>query len=106
MSARKISETTKQLMAARKLIEKEENWTKGAAARDRTGVSVNYAASDAYSFCIVGALARAKVKAGSKVYYRGNGGSIVLFNDYEARHSDILAFLDEAIAQSVAEDQL
>lgn len=47
------------LRAARKLIEKEENWTRVAYARDKNSEPVRYNDQDAVCFCFVGAVYRA-----------------------------------------------
>ena len=51
-----MSEVSETLRAARKLIEKPENWCKGQNARNAAGEKVLACSVDATRWCIVGAM--------------------------------------------------
>lgn len=100
------------LRRAREIIADPARWTKGLLARDRTNHEVDLDHPSACKFCILGAVARAKIDLG----YLGNNqvdpirilwevcsevqvtGSVHVFNDApETKHEDVLRLLDAAI---------
>jgi len=101
MSDRKISEDTKKLMRARKLIEQPENWTQGIFARTKEGMKINPQSYLAYSFCIIGALQKVRF---DNLDILHNIHVIINFNDMST-HDEVLRFLDRAILKSITQDQ-
>lgn len=94
------------LKAARKLIEKPENWTQGEMAKTVDGYATGYSSEKACKFCIAGAMSRVdpfwfislRHRLYKHVVARGYG-TVEGFNDYPDRtHAEVLAFFDEAIA--------
>lgn len=91
------------LIAARKRIEKEENWCKGSAATDANGVIAPYEV--ATRFCLFGAVEAAggtpirdgvweSLKEACLPWYGPIG-----YNDAtETTHADVLTVMDKAIA--------
>ena len=51
-----MTEVSNTLRAARKLIEKPENWCKGSFARDPSGTAVDLASRNACAWCVWGAV--------------------------------------------------
>lgn len=98
-----MTSTAEILKAARKLIEKPENWTQGAFARDGKGRSESI--SRASCFCIIGAIAKvARTNLGSPVpqpVLKALGFTahcrLAQFND-SATHSEVLDLFSKAIA--------
>ena len=95
------------LIAARKLIEKPENWTQRAWARDADGTVINSKNGDAVCWCSEGAIRKfssdyftrrsaemALVKAFDGMAYE----TPAKFND-SLSHSAVLAAFDKAIAE-------
>lgn len=98
------------LQAARKLLSKEERWTRGGLARDSDGVIVEPQAKEAVCWCAMGAVhkqrgpSRSEAAAERRLFetmpetYR-NGGYLGQYNDDPNRtHPDLLAWIDRAIA--------
>ena len=101
------------LSDARKLIEKPENWTKGAHARDAAGESVDYDSLAALSFCASGALEKVHKDYGSVIWTKAYSAllksipneylDVADYNDDpETTHEDILRLFDIAINRSGA----
>lgn len=98
------------LIAARKLIEKPENWTKGAHARDSEGVDVWPDDSSSVCFCASGAVRLASSGSALELFIGQKMleeclppslgyDQIPSFNDApETTHADVLALFDRAIA--------
>jgi hypothetical protein len=101
------------LRAARKLIEKEENWTRGTFARDGVGMDINPWSPNAKCFCDIGAvmcvseteqLARESVRYLAKsipIQYRAPLGddlsnAVSDYNDTNS-HARNVALFDKAI---------
>jgi hypothetical protein len=93
------------LIAARKLIEQPEHWTKGHYARDARGAPVLPIDSEAVCWCTVGALGRADQERDTNEVYL-NTRMVLLehmqpclseFNDNHT-HAEVLAAFDKAIA--------
>lgn len=95
------------LVEARKLIEKPENWTQGAWARDCLGTPVPARSAEATCWCAEGAIGRAsidfvtKTRAERILVLKGYGGGYMempcAFND-TLDHANTLAAFDAAIA--------
>ncbi len=99
------------LRGARRLLAREENWCKGAAARTKDGKRTKVFAGDAVQFCLNGALIKAAgrphpprksllqaIRGGGRFYGGVNG-----FNDsVRTTHVTVLAALDRAIEISEA----
>lgn len=84
------------LIAARKLIEKEENWCQGYSKRA--------ASNGGYAYCAAGAISSATAPsyAGNTAAYNhiwpyNSGGVLSGFNDTHT-HAEVLALFDRAIA--------
>ena len=117
MSDRKISERTKVLMCAKKLISKEEHWTKHASFRTESGHTVIRRLEDIVSYCMSGAIQRAH--GWNTPSYDQNAACetyrfienimilpIATFNDnHNTTHTDVLRKFDELIGLSLADDQ-
>ena len=107
------------LVAARKLIEKEENWTKGGYARNSKGLLVaDCTGPEAVCWCALGAL-RNVTKTGPLDYSVGAGArfeAIVKLleliprydglaewqDEPERTHAEVLALFDKAISNCEA----
>lgn len=104
------------LRAARAKIEKAENWTQGAYARDAAGSFVYVGETEAHSFCSLGACRTVVFdKHGDRdedVYERAKWAlkrellrdgdqEIADFNDTHS-HVEVLALFDRAIAAAEA----
>ncbi|HKT36923.1 MAG TPA: hypothetical protein VJR48_01040 [Ktedonobacterales bacterium] len=85
--------TLEILRAARKLIEKPENWTRGALGRDRYDWSVTPTGPYACRWCLLGAIRRVGGWAPPVNKYC----EIARAND-RMTHPEVLAWLDRAIA--------
>lgn len=99
--------TLEVLIAARKLIEKPENWTQGVLARDIDGEAVYVYNSRAICFCSMGALYCA---VGEDDYLKtdiiddvaailssiAQDDTVAGFNDNHT-HAEVLALFDKAI---------
>jgi len=131
MSNRKISETTKNLIAAREVIKKPENWTISQLARSRAGAGMSHDLQNAYSFCARGALLKVKgvmnaddnfywvysiIEEDMMLFRAINNVSQVKLDDLSGpynpggynnshSHENVLAMFDKAIALSIMEDQ-
>lgn len=102
----RLSPVADVLKAARALIEKPENWTQGAMSRNADGSGHWWDAEGATCFCLMGAIARAAARRGSRaqgaiVAIRSVIGShlIAAYNDIHT-HDEIIAALDRAIARA------
>ena len=104
---------TDNLKAVRELLSVPERWTKKADARDDMGRVVFFDSDDAASWCLVGAvehqchrLRRPRFALLNALKRRGGIYPLMTlqeFNDAETTtHADVLALLDEAIAQEGA----
>ena len=87
------------LIAARAIIADEENWTQGAYAKDKDGMSSGVICSNAVCFCSIGAIRKITISPFDAMAVLRNhmGDSIILFNDGHT-HKEVLAAWDEAIA--------
>lgn len=104
------AQTVRDLEAARKLIEKPENWCKGAEARDADGNRVSDYSTKAVSYCALGAISRATKGRGATRRYSAAWsaleratvvGSIAAYNDAPRRtHKQILKLFDRAISRA------
>lgn len=99
--------TLEVLIAARKVIEKPENWTQGVLAKNRYGNAVYVYSEEAACFCSMGALYRAVdeddcLKTNIIDDVAAILSSIVQddtvagFND-KSTHAEVLALFDKAI---------
>jgi len=117
MSDRKISERTKSMMRAKKLIAQEKHWTKHASFRNESGYTTIAELQDIVSYCMSGAIQRAH-GYGTPSYdqnaacetYRFIENIMILpiatFNDNpNTTHADVLNKFDELIGLSLADDQ-
>lgn len=95
--------------AARKRIEKEENWTQNASAKDEKGLVCRF--DSAVKFCALGALWAEEELSG--VTYKEDlngkvlrdligGSSMAMWNDTHT-HAEVLALYDKAIAKLEAD---
>lgn len=110
------------LIAARKRIEKPENWTKQTSARDHTGTPVDPASPTAVCWCALGALgAETRMADGDwwtkddelrcravdtlrmAAVNQGNEDGFVSKSNDEGSHEGILKLYDQAI--KLAEEQ-
>lgn len=106
------------LVTAKKLIEKPENWTRNAFARDVHGTIVLAADARATCYCAMGAVEAATA---SGMYAQqhvalallecaiaervGNSSSVPLFNDDKTTaHADVLCVFDRAIELAKKEE--
>lgn len=101
------------LTKARELLSDPAKWTRGAMAKDACGKLADVTGPNATCFCLQGALCRVAPigHSATHVYlaqrlakrnkgYDGDLNDIAAFNDHYAMgHADVLAVLDEAIAQ-------
>ena len=99
------------LIAARKLIEKPENWAQGAYARDAKGVDLSSKGAkkgnEAVSFCMYGALMRVNgpfelraaelLRDAADVLF--NARAITWTNDQHS-HEEVLRWIDTAIERA------
>ena len=97
------------LRAARKLVEKPENWTQCVGAETSEGMAVVCTDPKATCFCINGAVARVLgfidwrkaadvLKSEGMVAY---ADEIHVFNDADERtHTEILAYFDDLIERA------
>lgn len=102
------------LRAARKLIERPENWTRGADARDVDGTPVWAAHGDVEPVCWCSTGALMRVTETGPEYHSGRGfleqvispwRFIPQWNDAGNRtHPEVLAAFDRAIALAEAEE--
>jgi len=110
MSNRKISDTTKNLIAARKLIEKPENWCQWSLAKNIKGEPVKINDPTAFSFCIIGALDKIIGKE-TPYSYNYNERDLLfsvtsnpaVLND-SSTHKEVLETLDAVIKLSIIRD--
>lgn len=95
------------------LISDEANWTRGALARDRSGLVCSWDSSEAYRYCANGALARAvadlfgpSCEAGSMALRAASyvltandrvGACLPSINDVEG-HAAVVAMFERALA--------
>jgi len=104
---------TENLIAAKKLIEKEENWTTGHYAVDDHGYDCTVLHKGATRFCSIGAVGR--ITGGNDcekelamltkaVLEIPDGYAIHIFNDART-HAEVMAVWDRAIALSKEEAQ-
>lgn len=109
-----MTEVSDTLRAARKLIEKPENWCKGLNAADESGRFVPSVSKDAVRWCIVGAL-RATTGLGGHAI-RSPAAEVLAkavpdyctgpidFNDaLDTTHPMVLDLFDRAIAMEEAD---
>lgn len=83
-------------MKPSELLAKEENWTKGTAARDKSNNPVGIHSPEAFSFCAYGALQKCGVNEDGidLLYSKVPVGSLVSFNDNSnTTHTEIIALL-------------
>lgn len=92
-------QTTKEiLVAARAIIANEKNWTQGAYAKDKDGMSTGVICSNAVCFCSIGAIRKITMSSDAMEVLRNHmEDSIIAFNDGHT-HKEVLAAWDEAIA--------
>lgn len=98
-----MASTLETLKAARKLIEKPENWTKHVLARDRKGKEVDFSSPDAVCWCSSGSiqLANPNYIDASEALASVCKTTIPYFNDSHT-HAEVLAAFDAAIAKEQA----
>ncbi len=97
------------LRAAKALIFKSENWTKGATARDFSGDMVCAFESEAVCWCAQGAIARGRRDIGmtaeasdrALAFLASKIGNVPGFND-SSTHAEVIAAFDTAITQAEA----
>jgi len=103
MSDRKISEITKALIAARKLIENRATWCQGSERQIFLGDQ-----EPRIQFCSLGALRAASPELAARLYTllsaAISGGDLIKYNDSHS-HSEVLAVWDAMIAKSIDQDQ-
>lgn len=120
---KKLPPVLKALRAIRRLLSKKERWTKHISARTKRGDLTVPSSSDAYSFCLSGALTRISQQSNLPereriaIYYSlqihilripnipedlanfGPNRVIVEYNDLNrTQHKDILNLLDNTIS--------
>lgn len=104
MSERK--KAVEVLVNARKILSKEENWTRGSYARDADGHKVYVDSSNAACFCSIGAVATSASPKLSDEYLSALEAlgavvepmPVIAFNDAESTsHKDVMAMFDLAI---------
>lgn len=101
--------TTSQILReARKLIEKPENWTQGAYARDKDGNEVDVCDDAACCFCSMGAVALAAGGQQNGALARMELTKFTLagvaaFNDVYS-HAEVLSLFSKAIAAAEASE--
>lgn len=100
-SAENAATVVDVLVAARKLIEKPENWTTCVLSRDVDGAPVSAFATRAFCWCSIGAIIRAEGRgheSGACTLLAKAIGTddITEFNDSHA-HPEVLAAFDKAI---------
>jgi hypothetical protein len=98
------------LIAARKKIERPENWIKdGVYARDAKGKVVRTRSIDAYAYCIEGSILAVtagifddkNIAARDFLMKYTRGRALPVFNDAKKRtHAEVLALFDKAIAEA------
>jgi hypothetical protein len=100
--------TLETLKAARKMIEKPENWTQGELGRKADGTPIKNGAisslGQATCFCAAGALLmviRGKRRAPWNCLQAVMGDYVPSFNDTHT-HAEVLAAFDAAIAKEQA----
>ena len=100
-----MTSTAEILKAARKLIEKPENWVQGESARDERGHRVDVYSRRAKCFCSIGAIYRVSGtddeanRARKALIYQlpMEKRFITTFNDTHT-HSEVLDLFSKAIA--------
>ena len=106
-----MTEVSDTLRAARKLIEKPENWCKGDFARNSSGEPVPDESADACAWCVAGALYCRSVDAVSAgrafmALHRSLPNGFLCapnFNDHpDTTHPMVLDLFDRAIAMEEA----
>lgn len=97
--------TLEVLIAARKLIEKPENWCKGAYARTARDYEVGPKEATATKWCVFGAVWKVADDpngiAASNARWALNeqaDGAVLLNDTTSTTHADVLAAFDRAIA--------
>jgi hypothetical protein len=115
-----MTETTKTLIAARKILA-ENGWAQKAFAKDANGVGVLPEATTAVAFCALGALDRAcheesfpyiaprhvLNRATHAITGDGHWSNISYYNDEKERtKEDVLALYDNAIELSKGEENV
>lgn len=102
--------TTEILEKVRALIDKPEKWTKDTLARNIEGTPTFTSSGDAVSFCIIGAICKAKNLEPDFFYvqslldefvppeYTGFAKLIKFNNDEKTTHQDLMELFDKAIA--------
>ena len=96
--------TLEILIAARKLIEKPENWTQHAAARNRLGNRIGALEPSACAWCVSGALFRAAGRFNTSGHTKAwdaikiaNGYRDIVYANDTGTHDEALTMLDAAI---------
>ena len=102
--------TKKTLIAARKRIEKKENWTYRVMARDKWGHRVDRCSPRAVRYCALGAV---YLETMSMLEFLGatldklmeaiGGESIAIYNNRHA-HAEVLAMFNKAITMAEKEE--
>ena len=98
--------TVELLKAAKAVIEKEENWTQNAYARNAEGEKVAGDSSSAVCWCSLGAFDKVSQGAVNSTWTDAvgilsyvSGDSIATFNDSHT-HAQVMVWWDEAIAEA------
>ena len=93
-------------IAARKKIEKPENWTQNYSAKDVDGSAVYVCSPEAVCWCTLGAIRAVSDDRGdlveaacNKLYDVLDDSFITIFNDTHT-HEEVLALFDRAIANA------
>lgn len=94
------------LIAARKKIEKPENWTQGTGAKDIEGRYADADSPEAVCWCSMGALYAVTASMPGTYYNQAYealrdviNDSIAMFNDTHS-HADVIEIFDKAIANA------
>ncbi len=104
---------TEILLSAAFALTPEENWTKGALARDATGDGIYYTVGTAISWCVVGAACAAgrELKLPSEVADEALsyldkvcGMNRVMFNNNVATHEQLLDAIYRAAELAECQD--
>lgn len=108
--------TAALLKAARQKIEKPENWTQGANARDKNGAECPLESKEACQFCALGAVSTVEDESSHLGYLWAEGAllravlqlqpdspanpvTVIHFNDH-GTHADVLKMFDLAIKET------
>lgn len=102
--AERMTTTKQTLIAARALIEKPENWTRRALARDVDNISLTADDPDAICFCAIGAIRKIANSTKEEEFALEKlrqldvvtSVGVAIYNDTHT-HAEVLAMFDLAI---------